>query len=121
MQLAYKVECLQCGHLYGANGSDMHERLCPECQGGAPGIPYWMVSRATAAQAASVGRDIASGVDQARAVEPSDDHACVALLREKVKEGLRQADAGRLSANQPQRLKPIDRRHARGVTSEAAA
>jgi hypothetical protein len=40
-QFAYKVECSYCGHVYGANGSDMHERLCPECQGGAPGIPFW--------------------------------------------------------------------------------
>jgi hypothetical protein len=41
MQLAYKVECTKCGYVYGANGSDMHERRCPECQGGAPGIRYW--------------------------------------------------------------------------------
>jgi hypothetical protein len=40
-QFAYKVECLLCGHVYGGNGSDMHERLCPACQGGAPGIRFW--------------------------------------------------------------------------------
>jgi hypothetical protein len=40
-QYAYKVECTECGYVYGANGSDMHARLCPECQGGAPGIRYW--------------------------------------------------------------------------------
>lgn len=96
MQLAYKVECMQCGYVYGANGSDLHERLCPECQGGARGIPDWSVPRTKAGQAASFGRDIAIGIDQARAVELSDDHADVALLREKVEEGLRQADAGRL-------------------------
>ncbi len=38
---AYKVECLECGFVYGANGSDMHERLCPNCQQGLPGIPFW--------------------------------------------------------------------------------
>jgi len=40
-QVAYKVECTVCGYVYGANGSDMHERLCPEHQGGEPGIPFW--------------------------------------------------------------------------------
>jgi hypothetical protein len=38
MQYAYRTECGYCGHAYGANGSDMHERRCPNCQGGAPGI-----------------------------------------------------------------------------------
>jgi hypothetical protein len=27
-----------CGHRYGANGSDFHQRKCPSCQGGAPGL-----------------------------------------------------------------------------------
>jgi len=40
-QYAYKIECTICGYVYGANGTDIHERLCPECQGGAPGIRYW--------------------------------------------------------------------------------
>ena len=40
-QVAYKVECTLCGYVYGANGTDMFERLCPECQGGLPGIKYW--------------------------------------------------------------------------------
>jgi len=40
-QYAYKTECTYCGYVYGTNGTDMHERLCPECQGGAPGIKYW--------------------------------------------------------------------------------
>lgn len=39
-QLAYKVECLNCGHVYGANGSDIHLRQCPKCQDGAEGIPF---------------------------------------------------------------------------------
>lgn len=39
-QRAYGVRCLECGHEYGANGSDLHERKCPACQGGAVGIPF---------------------------------------------------------------------------------
>ena len=41
-QLSYKLECLEknCGHLYGANGSDIFQRKCPKCQGGKPGIEY---------------------------------------------------------------------------------
>jgi hypothetical protein len=27
--------------VYGTNGTDMYERRCPECQGGAAGIQYW--------------------------------------------------------------------------------
>lgn len=42
-QYAYKVECTKCGYVYGANGTDVHERRCPECQRGAPGIRYWKV------------------------------------------------------------------------------
>ncbi len=42
LQFAYKVGCTRCGVVYGANGSDMHERKCPECQGGKEGIPYWL-------------------------------------------------------------------------------
>ena len=44
-QYAYKTECTICGYVYGTNGSDMHERLCPECQGGVPGIKYWRTIR----------------------------------------------------------------------------
>lgn len=39
---SYRLECLNCGFIYGANGQDIAERLCPECQGGAPGIRYWL-------------------------------------------------------------------------------
>jgi hypothetical protein len=42
MQYAYRMECLNCGYVYGANGSDIFERKYPECQGGEPGIRYWM-------------------------------------------------------------------------------
>jgi hypothetical protein len=41
LQYAYKVECLSCGYVYGANGSDLFQRRCPECDGGEPGIRYW--------------------------------------------------------------------------------
>jgi hypothetical protein len=37
-QYIYQLACSQCGHVYGANGSDTHERLCPQCQGGAKGL-----------------------------------------------------------------------------------
>lgn len=40
LQYAYKVECTRCGFVYGANGSDLHLRKCPQCQGGAAGIRY---------------------------------------------------------------------------------
>jgi hypothetical protein len=43
-QLAYKVDCTRCGYVYGANGSDMHERRCPVCDGGAAGIRFWAAS-----------------------------------------------------------------------------
>jgi len=39
-QRAYKMRCGHCEHIYGANGSDVHHRRCPKCQGGKPGIPY---------------------------------------------------------------------------------
>jgi hypothetical protein len=39
-QLAYRLECLNCGHEYGANGTDIHLRKCPNCQSGRPGIDY---------------------------------------------------------------------------------
>ena len=39
-QYSYKMECLDCGHIYGANGSDIHLRKCPRHQDGALGIDY---------------------------------------------------------------------------------
>ena len=39
-QFAYRMECLECGHVYGANGSDVHLRKCPNCQAGATGIDF---------------------------------------------------------------------------------
>lgn len=38
-QRVYQLTCSHCGHAYGANGSDIHERKCPQCQGGAEGLP----------------------------------------------------------------------------------
>jgi hypothetical protein len=40
LQTAYKLECLNCGETYGANGSDIFQRKCPKCQDGVPGIEY---------------------------------------------------------------------------------
>ena len=36
----YVLECLTCGHEYGANGCDIHERKCPSHDGGQPGLSY---------------------------------------------------------------------------------
>ena len=39
LQKIYKLGCSRCGHVYGANGSDIFERKCPACQDGEPGFP----------------------------------------------------------------------------------
>ena len=39
-QYVYELECGKCGLHYGANGSDIHLRKCPGCDGGAPGLDY---------------------------------------------------------------------------------
>jgi PHP family Zn ribbon phosphoesterase len=36
MQLLYLMECKKCGFKYKANGSDIWQRKCPNCQGGRP-------------------------------------------------------------------------------------
>jgi hypothetical protein len=36
--LKYILLC-PCGHIFGANSCDVHLRLCPKCEGGAPGLP----------------------------------------------------------------------------------
>jgi hypothetical protein len=38
LQYIYQLACSKCGHNYGANGSDIHERKCPACQSGGPGF-----------------------------------------------------------------------------------
>ena len=37
-QYVYEMQCAACGHKYGANGSDIWQRKCPSCQGGARGL-----------------------------------------------------------------------------------
>jgi hypothetical protein len=37
-QYVYQLGCSLCGHVYGANGSDIFQRKCPNCQGGAGGL-----------------------------------------------------------------------------------
>lgn len=41
-QVSYKLECMNknCGHVYGANGTDIFQRKCPKCQDGKDGIEY---------------------------------------------------------------------------------
>ncbi|GEM_PF-1229625 len=41
-QYSYRMECMRCGFIYGANGSEIKGRRCPNCQKGAPGIRYWL-------------------------------------------------------------------------------
>jgi len=38
LQYIYVLRCAKCGEEYGANGSDIHDRKCPNCQGGRPGL-----------------------------------------------------------------------------------
>ena len=35
----YELKCTNCGHRYGANGTDIWQRKCPKCDGGMPGNP----------------------------------------------------------------------------------
>lgn len=44
LQRVYVLGCNDCGAIYGANGSDIFERRCPACQGGAPGLPFEKIS-----------------------------------------------------------------------------
>lgn len=37
-QVVYVLKCKTCGHRYGANGSDIWQRRCPSCGGGAAGL-----------------------------------------------------------------------------------
>lgn len=34
LQWFYNMECLNCGHIYHSNGSNIYEKKCPKCQGG---------------------------------------------------------------------------------------
>ena len=37
-QYIYIMQCTKCGNIYGANGSDVFQRKCPQCQNGCPGL-----------------------------------------------------------------------------------
>ena len=39
-QYVYVLRCSKCQTEYGANGSDIFQRLCPNCQGGRPGLAF---------------------------------------------------------------------------------
>jgi hypothetical protein len=39
-QTVYVLRCRECGHEYGANGTDIFQRKCPKCGGGRPGLAY---------------------------------------------------------------------------------
>lgn len=43
--IVYKLECTLCGFVYGANSGDVHERKCPNCQGGKAGIRFWLIAK----------------------------------------------------------------------------
>lgn len=40
LQKVYVLRCGSCQHQYGCNGSDIFQRKCPECQGGAKGLDF---------------------------------------------------------------------------------
>ena len=40
LQSIYVLQCGQCKTEYGANGSDIFQRRCPECGGGRPGLAF---------------------------------------------------------------------------------
>jgi hypothetical protein len=37
-QRVFILRCTVCDHEYGADGCDIHDRLCPNCQDGPPGL-----------------------------------------------------------------------------------
>ena len=37
-QYVHIMQCTKCGNVYGANGSDVFQRKCPQCQSGRPGL-----------------------------------------------------------------------------------
>jgi hypothetical protein len=38
-QRIFILQCTVCDHEYGAEGSEIYDRLCPKCQDGPPGLP----------------------------------------------------------------------------------
>lgn len=43
-QSLYQLACTHCGTNYAANGSDIHLRKCPACQGGNPSTAGWTLT-----------------------------------------------------------------------------
>lgn len=41
-QVLYRMRCEHCSTEYAANGSDIHHRKCPACQGGSPSSGGWV-------------------------------------------------------------------------------
>lgn len=54
-QSVYVINCTACGFVYGANGSDLHLRKCPNCQKGKPGIALFTEESAEAQRIAISG------------------------------------------------------------------
>lgn len=71
LQYVYELSCSRRGHHYGANGSDIRQRKCPEGQGGAPGLAYWGES-AEVGLVAATGRALADAGTGAIAFAPSE-------------------------------------------------
>ena len=40
LQKIYVLQCGKCKTEFGANGSDIFQRRCPECGGGRPGLAF---------------------------------------------------------------------------------
>ena len=67
-QYIYVLRCTNCRFEYGANGSDIHDRKCPRCQGGAPGLQYsqaylltWNPERSTWTELPQAARALRAG------------------------------------------------------------
>lgn len=43
-QKLYHVKCRKCGHEYGVNGCDLHERKCPKHGGGRSGAVLTLIA-----------------------------------------------------------------------------
>jgi len=40
LQCVYQLGCSKCGNIYGSNGTDIHDRRCPKCMDGKPGLDF---------------------------------------------------------------------------------
>src|SRR5439155_17829978 len=67
-QYIYVLRCTNCRFEYGANGTDIHDRKCPRCQEGAPGLQYsqaylltWNPERFTWKELPQAARALRSG------------------------------------------------------------